>query len=223
MNVLEQPLGALARDIAGVTALFHRHGLDFCCGGQRSLRDAATLKGLDPESIAAEIEACRKQPQSDQPDWSEVESAELIEHILNRFHQVHREQLPEMIRLADRVERVHGERSDCPRGLAQHLLSMQDELLMHMEKEEQVLFPLLAGGGNRMVLGPIQVMRREHDDHAEALARLVELCHGLEAPADACNTWRALYRLVSAFRFDLMEHIHLENNILFARPEELHV
>lgn len=223
MNVLEQTLGALASDIPGATTLFHRHGLDFCCGGQRSLRDAAGRKGLDAESIALQLESIREQAKSVEPNWREVDSTDLIDHIINRFHLTHREQLPEMIRLADRVERVHGERDDCPRGLAKHLLSMQDELLMHMEKEEQVLFPLLASSGNRMLVGPIQVMRREHDDHAEALTQLVELCHGLEPPVDACNTWRALYRLVAAFRFDLMQHIHLENNILFARQEAPHV
>jgi len=59
------------------------------------------------------------------------------------------------------------------------------------------------------------VMRNEHDQHGEALQRLEALTNDITLPRGACNTWRALYVGLAALREDLMEHIHLENNILF--------
>lgn len=47
------------------------------------------------------------------------------------------------------------------------------------------------------------------------LEELLALTNNITPPADACNTWRALYRGLLEFRDDLMQHIHLENNVLF--------
>lgn len=215
MSLLDQSLGQLARSIAGATQVFHDHQLDFCCGGQHSLREAAQARGLDGETIAARLRSLQATARPGQHDWSAASAADLIEYILARFHARHREQLPELIRLARKVEQVHGGRSDCPAGLADHLSAMQQELESHMQKEEQVLFPLLARGAGPMVGGPIAVMRMEHEQHGEALQRLASLTNDLTLPSAACNTWRALYAGLRTLREDLMEHIHLENNILF--------
>src|SRR5690606_16047582 len=80
------------------------------------------------------------------PDWRNESTGALIEHILERFHERHREQLPELIRLASRVEQVHSNKPGCPLGLAEHLWNMQQELESHMLKEEQILFPMLQRG-----------------------------------------------------------------------------
>lgn len=216
--LLNQTLGNLACLLPGATRVFRQHRLDFCCGGNTRLGDAARQQGLDAEALAQQLAAL--EGLGDSTDWREAPAAALIEHVLERFHERHREQLPELIRLASRVEQVHGNKPDCPRGLAAHLLHMQHELESHMCKEEQVLFPMLqrgvAPGG---LQGPITVMRHEHDQHADALAHLAELTNDITPPANACNTWRALYRGLEELRDDLMQHIHLENNILFcARP-----
>ena len=216
MNLLDQPLGDLASTIPGATRVFHDYGLDFCCGGHVSLRAAATIKELDADAIAARLHALTAAGQAAGQDWATAPAAELIDHILSRYHDVHRQQLPELLRLAERVEQVHGAKPDCPRGLAAHLLVMLENMESHMQKEEQVLFPLLAAGRGAMAFGPISVMRMEHDQHGEALERLAELTHNLSLPPEACNTWTALYTGLRTLREDLMEHIHLENNILFA-------
>ena len=113
------------------------------------------------------------------------------------------------------MEQVHAESPDCPTGLAEHLRTMGQELESHMQKEEQVLFPLLARGHGAMAAMPITVMRMEHDDHGVALERLLALTNNITLPRAACNTWRALYLGLRAFKEDLMAHIHMENNILF--------
>ncbi|AZG13309.1 iron-sulfur cluster repair protein YtfE [Cupriavidus pauculus] len=215
MSMQDQSLGQLARRIPGATKIFHDYQLDFCCGGAHTLRDAAEARGLDAAAIEARLQALQAEAPADGQDWGDAPADALIAHILSRFHERHREQLPELIRLARRVEEVHGDRPDCPVGLADHLGVMHQELLSHMQKEEQVLFPMLARGMNAMAGAPITVMRMEHDDHGVALERLAELTGDITLPRAACNTWRALYLGLRTFREDLMEHIHLENNVLF--------
>ncbi|AAP85994.1 iron-sulfur cluster repair protein YtfE (plasmid) [Cupriavidus necator H16] len=215
MTLQDQSLGQLARRIPGATRIFHDYSLDFCCGGKHTLREAAQEKGLDATAIEARLLALQGGAEPVENDWNTVSPAALIAHIQTRFHDRHREQLPELIRLARRVEHVHGDRPDCPLGLADHLAEMQSELEAHMQKEEQVLFPMLARGFHAAAGAPITVMRMEHDDHGAALQRLADLTNDITLPRAACNTWRALYLGLRTLREDLMEHIHLENNVLF--------
>ena len=211
--LLNKSLTDIATHLAGATRVFRRYKLDFCCGGYLSLSQALNDKGLEAEPVLDALNAlANEEPEQ---DWSTTSRTELIDHIYNRYHVTHRKQLPELLQLARRVEAVHGDRPDCPVGLAEHLGHMSHELEGHMQKEEQILFPMLRNGLVRQAAGPIHVMRNEHDDHGEALQRLMDLTNDLTPPVDACNTWRALYTGLETLRHDLMEHIHLENNVLF--------
>lgn len=211
--LIDRPLGELALVIPGATQVFHENRLDFCCGGRRSLREAAVARGVDPSAIVTALEQLARGERQDR-DWRGAGNTALIDHILTTFHQVHRDQLPELIRLARRVERVHGGREDCPQGLADALEVLTQELESHMQKEEQVLFPLLARN-HPGVAGPIAMMRSEHTQHGDGLEGIAALVNDFVPPGDACTTWRALYLGLSRFREDLMQHIHLENNLLF--------
>lgn len=218
MSYMEQSLGQLARRIPGATALFNSYQLDFCCAGNRSLRTATEGLGIDLPALVQGLQTLEARAAAAQNlDWSQASDTALVEHLLTRYHAVHREQLPELIRLARRVEHVHGERDDCPHGLADHLDAMAQELESHMRKEEVVLFPMIKRGQGEMARMPISAMRAEHDDHGVELRRLAELTHDITTPRDACTTWRALYMGLRSFRDDLMQHIHTENNILFER------
>lgn len=217
-DLLNTPLGQIARRITGSTRVLDAHRFDFCCGGAQTLRDAAAKAGVDPQPVIDELRRLQARAATEgETDWSDAPPVHLIDHILERFHATHREQLPELIRLARRVEQVHGDRADCPHGLADHLTTMAQELESHMLKEENVLFPLIKSGRGAMATMPIGVMRGEHDGHGEALQRLGEITADFTQPRDACTTWRALMNGVRALRADLMEHIHLENNVLFER------
>ncbi len=211
----DQAIGQIAVQLPGATAVFRRLKLDFCCGGQISLRQAAHDKGLDLQALLDELATLQRSgtaPLGGEP-------GALIDHILARYHEVHRAQLPELIRMARRVETVHREHPDVPRGLGDFLEQMEQELLSHMMKEEQILFPMLRAGGNAFVVQPIGMMRHEHTDHGEALERLAALTRDATPPADACNTWRALYAGIAQLNEDLIHHIHLENNVLFPQFE----
>jgi regulator of cell morphogenesis and NO signaling len=148
---------------------------------------------------------------------TQASNEELIEHILTRYHDTHREQLPELIQLSERVERVHGGHTACPAGLAAHLTQMADELETHMAKEEQILFPMITRGMIAMASGPVSVMRHEHDHHGSALEELERITNGLTLPEGACGSWQRLYQGLSRFRDDLKAHIQTENDLLFNR------
>ena len=206
-----QSLGSLAVQIPGATAVFRKLKLDFCCGGQQSLEKACTDKQLDLDTVLGEIRALQTQ----QAMPAAPSTSELIDHILQRYHEVHRQQLPELIRMARRVEAVHRDHPQVPQGLADHLETMEHELLAHMAKEEQILFPLLKQGGHPMVVHPIGMMRHEHVSHGAQIEHLAELTQQHQPPAGACNTWQALYAGTARLTEDLIEHIHTENNLLF--------
>jgi len=217
MSLEDQLLGEIACNIPGATRVFRQFHVDFCCGGTRSLQEEVARKQLDMAEVLEALEQLRVSAPMDK-NWKKATTKELIAHILERFHARHREQLPELIRLAEKVERVHADHPNAPRGLAAHLAEMLQELQMHMTKEEQILFPMLMRGQGHMAGGPISVMQSEHLQHGEALEKMLTLAQQLELPKEACNSWRALYLGLSELRDDLMEHIHLENNILFKQP-----
>lgn len=218
MSLLARSLAELVCDRPGASAIFHRHRLDFCCGGQQSLAEALAARGLDADPIVAELEALPQGHDND-IDWRQADSARLIEHLLTRFHTVHRAQLPELIRLARRVEQVHRDRPGCPRGLTSQLMLMAEELESHMQKEEQILFPLFQQGELALAAGPVRVMEAEHEQHGSSLELISELTNDITPPEGACVTWRALYQGLRQLREDLMLHIHLENHLLFPRAQ----
>ena len=212
----ETTLAELAAARAGASRVFYRHGLDFCCHGRVSLADACARKQLDVDDLLRELEAETPRA-SDLERWDERPLADLIQHVLDAFHAAHRAELPRLVAMAGKVEAVHAGRQDRPRGLAALLARIGEELEVHMQKEEQVLFPMLLEGRGRLAAMPIHSMETEHVDHGRNLERLRALTRDYTAPSDACGTWRALYLGLRELDEQLMQHIHLENNVLFPR------
>lgn len=207
-------VGEIAASLAGASAIFRRHKIDFCCGGNVSLDEAARRRGIAPHLLRAELAALAQRPTA-APQGSD----ELVAYILTRFHDTHRRELPELRLLAGKVEEVHRDHELVPAGLAQLLAQAQHELEDHMRKEEQILFPAILSGFKGSLFGPITVMRHEHDSHALLILRLQAVCRDFAVPQDACSSWQGLYRGVEKFVTDLMEHINLENTVLFPRFE----
>ena len=213
-----ETLSDLAIRLPGASRVFHRHRLDFCCGGRRSLAEACAARGLDPARLVEELG--REVAEPAEIDWALRSLPDLIDHILVRFHEPLRAELPELVRMARRVEEVHAEKPGCPLGLSAHLASVKESLELHMQKEERVLFPMIRAGRGAHAAGPVSVMEQEHDEHGVSLRRIRGLTGDLVPPAHACTTWRALYLRLDALERELMEHIHLENNVLFPRALE---
>lgn len=207
-------VGEIAATLAGASAVFRRHEIDFCCGGNVSLDEAARNRGIDAGAVRAELAVLAMAP----PDAPQG-PLELVDHILARYHETHRRELPELILLARRVEKVHRGHEVAPDGMADLLERAQVELEDHMRKEEQILFPAIRSGFKGSLFAPIMVMRHEHDSHTQLIHQLQAAAHGFAPPRDACRSWQALYAGADKLVTDLMEHIHLENDVLFPRFE----
>ena len=213
-DLAERTLGEIAVGLPGATALFRTAKLDYCCGGRTTLRNAAASKSLDLDRLISDLE---RLAEPDAPAAPPLDTNALIETIVTRYHRVHSQELPELIRLAKRVEAVHKDHPSVPAGLASLLGRVLGELTMHMQKEELILFPAMRKGGRPSIRHPIAAMMAEHDDHGAHLQALKVLTDDMRAPEGACTTWRALYGGLGKFAEDLVEHIHLENNVLFPR------
>jgi regulator of cell morphogenesis and NO signaling len=205
-------LADIAATLPGATGVFRRHRLDFCCRGHVPLEQAAAERGLAMVELVAELETTAAQSLPVERPEGTVALINLIEA---RYHATHRRELPELMRLARRVEAVRKEHQAVPRGIAVLLERMSGQLEVHMKKEELILFPMMRRGGHPMIAQPIAVMVGEHDDRAIQLRELEALTNDFTAPDDGCPTWRALYVGAKKLADDLMEHIHTENNILF--------
>ncbi len=208
-------LAELATVLPAASRVFHRHGLDFCCNGARPLAAACAERGLDPQAVLAEVAAEGQGVTKER--WDQRPLAEIVDFIVGYYHRRLREELPQLLAMAERVEQRHADKPSRPQGLAAHIAHVHLAVLDHLEKEEQILFPMLKSGRGAMAAGPVQVMELEHDDHAANLRRTRQLAHDLVPPEEACNTWRALYLRLAEFEAELMEHIHLENHVLFQR------
>ncbi len=219
MNIeIESTVGELATAYPLATRVFHRHGINYCCGGGKALEEVCKSKDLDVQAVIDEIsKELAESPESTQR-WDEAPFEDLIQHIMVTFHQPHKEELPRLDAMAKRVLEVHGDKMpDVLPELATVVAGLKAELEQHMFKEEQILFPMILRGQGGNALGPIECMKEEHTSATDALNRLRELTNDFEVPVGACNTWTALWHGLAAFETDLQEHIHLENNILFPR------
>lgn len=209
-------LADIATTHPGAATVFHRHGLDFCCGGRRSLAEACGARGLDAAVVIDEL-AREAAVATTSTRWDLEPLPALVTFIVETYHRRLREALPDLVRMAKKVELRHADKAACPRGLADHLAAMHGSVLEHLAKEEQVLFPMILAGQGRLAVGPVHVMEVEHDEHARDLQMLRRLTGDMQPPEGACPTWRALYLGLQQFERELMEHIHLENNVLFSR------
>lgn len=151
-------------------------------------------------------------------DWNRRSQHELADHIEEHYHAGLRRDLPPLIEAARKVERVHAGTPGVPAGLEETLAELYAEMESHMAKEERILFPMIRRGARGpQVYMPVRMMEREHDTHGALLERIRALTDGFRAPAGACGTWTGLYRGLEALEADLLQHIHLENDVLFAR------
>jgi regulator of cell morphogenesis and NO signaling len=202
--------------------------LDYCCGGQRSLRDAAAAADLDLGDVMAALAAV----DTDAPreGWAELGPAELVDHIEATHHAYLHEALPRLQALTAKVEAVHAGRHPELGQVARLVVAIRADLEPHLQKEEQVLFPMIRQLAAATaaptfhcgtVANPITVMLQEHDRAGELLAQLRAATSGFEVPADGCASYRALYDGLAELEADTHLHVHKENNVLFPAVLEL--
>ena len=207
-------------------SIFKRHGIDFCCGGGKILSDVCKEKKIRVSKITNDIEKLNST--KNEKNYNKMSVNALIKHIIETHHKYVKEKIPTIKDFAKKVSKVHG--INYPEtNLIYHLfLRLSDELLDHMNKEEEILFPkikiLIDKTYSKSVffsygtiLNPIKMMEMEHESAKKVLKEIEELSNKYTPPLSACNTYRALYNSLEEFQDDLHIHIHLENNILFPK------
>lgn len=231
----ESTVGEIAARLPATVRVFEKYGIDFCCGGKLPLADACRKRGLDPAAVLGELEGAASSPAADATDWQTAELGALMDHIVTTHHAYMKTELPRLEAMLAKVVQAHGaHHGEVLHSLSDIYAAMKEELDGHLMKEERVLFPLIAvlemartrgtaapPSHCGSVRNPLRVMLMEHDSAGDALARMRALTGDYTPPADACNTFRALYHGLAEMEADLHRHIHLENNILFPRAVAL--
>jgi len=216
---LDRTLGELVAERPARARTFERVGIDYCCHGQRTLRDACDAAGLDPEPVARELDDVEDDAEA---EIDRLEPVALVHHIVATHHAYLHEEMPLLVALADTVLGVHGSRHPELARVAELVHEIHDDLAPHLAKEEQILFPAIevwADGQRSFPFGtisnPVRTMMSEHDRVGELLEELRSATRGYVAPADGCASYQSLYARLEHLEADTHRHVHLENNVLF--------
>jgi regulator of cell morphogenesis and NO signaling len=228
----------LALEVPGATRIFENLGIDYCCGGGKSLADACAARSLSADEVMRRLE------QEGEKDWglstqaagfSQLTLTELISYIVNKHHTFTKQELVRLDALMNKVCSVHGQNHKELSNLLARFKELAADLSPHMLKEEMVLFPYVVRLEEAVrhnqpapapppfvtVRNPVRVMSLEHDNVGDLLRRMREASADYAVPPDACISYRTLYQALEEFERDLHQHIHLENNILFPRAIEM--
>lgn len=214
------------------TRVFEKLGIDYCCGGNKSLEQACQAANLSIDEVIDSLEMADHAARAVQTahDWQREPLADLASHITNTHHRFTRAELARLSPLLDKVCAVHGKNHPELQQVRISFQGLAQELTTHMMKEERVLFPYIVRMEEAViqqepvlpapfgsVQNPVAMMEHEHDSAGNALRAIREASSGYTPPGDACISYQTLYRALSEFETDLHQHIHLENNILFPR------
>lgn len=208
-------------------------GLDYCCGGSKSLYEACLQGAVSAEEILKRLGDNSKNIGPDDVNWMAAPLSELTRHIRDKHHHYVRESLPRVQAMLEKVVARHGANHPEVAHIRGLFVEVGNEMLTHMRKEEQVLFPYIdavdaAANAHtsveppffRTVKNPIHSMMKEHDAAGELVKQIRSLSGSYTPPVGACTTFRALYQSLKEFDADLHQHVHLENNVLFPRAVE---
>ena len=224
-----------ALEIPAATRIFEKLGIDYCCGGGKSLADACLQAGLPVEEVLGSLEInARSDETFADEDWQSSSQAELIAHIVEKHHAFTREELERLEALLAKVCGVHGQNHPELFHIQTQFGKLRADLEPHMLKEEGVLFPYIVQLEEAAVAkqtlpqppfgtvrNPVRVMMAEHEAAGYILGRMREASLDYSVPPDGCISYKTLYSALAALEVDLHQHIHLENNILFPRAAEL--
>lgn len=236
--VKRRPLAADQVTVADIAAadyrkaeVFGRYGIDFCCGGNITVKEAAQQVGITEAALIAELEdASQKTAFLPEKDFISMKAGELIDHIVSTHHRFVKENSQAIEQLVTKVASRHQLQHPELKQLEARVLHLLKELQLHLRKEEHILFPAILlleqqqqenAPHRGIVLSGVKMLRAEHESSGEELRAFRELTNGYALPEDACNSYTMLFEMLKRFESDLLIHIHLENNILFPKAVQL--
>ena len=218
------------------TRVFEKLGIDYCCGGNRSLEQACGDASLHVQQVRELLKSAvaAADGRSQARNWLTESLADLIAHINNTHHKYTREESARLGPLFAKVCSVHGDKHPELLEMREKFQALGRELSTHMMKEEMVLFPYIERMEESVIAGepvlpspfgsvnnPIAMMVHEHDSAGNLLRDMRESSGGYQTPQGACVSYQTLYSALAEFERDLHQHIHLENNVLFPRAIEM--
>jgi regulator of cell morphogenesis and NO signaling len=205
-------------------SVFKEAGIDFCCGGKKSIDETCSEKGIDRNELIGKLEKLESTPDTTTRDFIEWEPGFLCDYIVNIHHKYVLKSMPELVMYTEKIASVHGERHPELAEVADLFSQINKELLQHMKKEEEVLFPSIkeamsSGSENAKttIISEIFRLSGEHEFAGGAVDKINVITHNYKVPADGCNTYHIAFKLLQQFEDDLHTHVHLENNILFPK------
>lgn len=226
----DETLGEIAAKDLRKAQIFKKYGLDFCCGGKKTVKQACADKGLDVTQIEQELQQADKLVGGNRPlPFNEWNLGFLADYIVNTHHSYVKKNLPDMVSYAAKVAKVHGDYHPELIPIYHLVKGLNAEFTAHMQKEEQILFPQIkileeskTKGSSQAspaasLAGPIDVMEMDHDSTNKNMEEIKTLSNNYSLPEDACASYSLLYRMLADFEEDLHTHVHLENNILFPK------
>lgn len=227
-------VGEIAAANPAAKKVLEEAGVDYCCGGAKSLRDACMHTGVSADEILKRLPENSIEAGPGDANWTSARLKDLTGHIVEKHHKYVRRALPRVSTLLAKVRTKHGGNHPELARIEEEFLGLEQEMYAHMQKEEQILFPYIeklerAEEGKeefeppffQTVRNPVHMMMQEHDSAGEALKAMRKLGNGYQAPTEACESYREVYRSLEEFEADMHTHVHLENNILFPRAVEL--
>lgn len=210
--------------------VFKSFGIDFCCGGKKTVSEVCEKKGIDAKEVNNALELVTGEIKTSENDCLTWDIGFLTDYIINTHHHYVKETTPFIMELANKVAKVHCDQHPETLRVAQLFSQVGADLMLHMSKEERILFPFIKElatvqhqGGSiptsafGKVSNPIQMMESEHEQAGEALQTIREITNNFTMPADACNSYTTLYKMLYEYEIDLHRHVHLENNVLFPK------
>ena len=225
-----ETLGEIATKDLRKAEIFKKYGLDFCCGGKKTVQQACAEKGIDVTKIEEELRNADKNPVTRPLPYNDWSLDFLADYIVNTHHSYVKNSLPELRTYAAKLARVHGGRHPELLPVQQIVEEIAQELTDHMVKEEMVLFPFVKelvsakNAGRSLqpahfgtVENPINMMEHEHETVGKLLAQVRSLTSDYALPEDGCASYSLFFKMMEEFESDLFTHIHLENNILFPK------
>lgn len=214
--------------------VFRKYGLDFCCGGGISLKEACEKGNVYLEEILTQLISLEKASVKTGEHFMAWEIPYLSDHIVETHHRFVRRKIDEIAAYAQKVAQVHGGRHPENIEIYNLFTELAYEMMKHMQAEEERVFPLIETIFNKrkkgesltpeetdMLKKELEEMEGDHDGAGGLMKQIRELSNNFTPPADACATYQILYQNLKGFEEDLHKHVHLENNILFKKAEEL--
>jgi regulator of cell morphogenesis and NO signaling len=227
-TTIEPTIGEIVANDFRAASIFKEAGIDFCCGGNKSITDACKEKGADKSQLIQQLETLSQTPVSGAMNFKEWDLSFLSDYIVNTHHKFVLKNLPELVFYTQRIANVHGDHHPELIEVASLFSKINDELLQHLKNEEEVLFPAIKEAEKNAsalvkatIVSEITRMQGEHEFAGSAMDRINVLTHNYLIPEDACNTYRVSLKMLEQFEDDLHIHVHLENNILYPKALKL--